>query len=250
MNGFFSGGLKRCPVCSNSTLQRFDCVKDISSSKPTDILICIKCYALINKSAYDVLDKITVAQAQTTDFYSGSRMEHDEIRLAILRAYGLLDYLSDRVDLTKRQTFLDFGAGRGFVAMAAAQRFKTAYACEPSTHLVTSILEDYPDDLAKPRVVPSIMDVPEGVDVLFMWHALEHLPAPTELWKAQSKRLNKGCIIFLQIPLFRLAYVVQSHYVFYTESSLSVWASGLGARVIEFAYDVENGFLTMIAKIV
>lgn len=245
------GRLAHCPVCFGRSLRRFDCIIDTTNLQPTDILVCGHCGALINAGAYEALGRVSIEQAQVTSFYSGSGMAHEDIRREISGASGLLDFLAENVALGDDQTFLDFGAGRGFVAMAAAQRFKASYACEPSTHLVTSILEDYPPELARPSVVPSIKEVPEGIDVLFMWHALEHLPTPTELWQVEGARLNPGCVIFLQIPLFRPAHIVESHYVFYTESSLTMWAaSALRANIIRFAYDVERGFLTMIAKIV
>jgi hypothetical protein len=96
--------------------------------------------------------------------------------------------------------------------------------------------------------VRDFSEITDTISVLFMWHTLEHLPDPTAFWTQHSNKLADDAIIFLQIPLYRPQHVVRSHYVFYTEKSLTQWAAALSAVPLHFGYDTENSFLAMIAR--
>jgi 2-polyprenyl-3-methyl-5-hydroxy-6-metoxy-1,4-benzoquinol methylase len=98
------------------------------------------------------------------------------------------------------------------------------------------------------EIVGDFSDLRTKIDVLFMWHVLEHLPEPTKFWRSHIHNLNDDALVFLQIPLYRPTSVCRPHYVFYTECSLKTWATAIRVQPVKFGYDLENGFLGMVGK--
>jgi 2-polyprenyl-3-methyl-5-hydroxy-6-metoxy-1,4-benzoquinol methylase len=245
--------LTRCPVCGSAELRKFDVTRDIDGNI-CDILMCVECSALLNSYAYESLHGSTAEQIQKTDLYAATSDDPPSFHLQeVKQADSYFQYLADcGIDVSRfgDQVFCDFGAGRGYVALAACQRFRSVVAQDWDTRGVSKIrdsLRSARSDYTNLDIVNDLANVQAKIDVLFMWHVLEHLPEPTQFWRSHAHRLNEGALIYLQIPLYRPAAVCRPHYVFYTERSLERWASEIGFRPINFGYDPERGFLGMIA---
>lgn len=245
--------VQRCPVCFDPRLTRFDRIRSMSGPD-TDILLCPGCLALVNESAYAGLAARSEKQIQMTDFYAVGDEPAEAHLEEITKCQPFFDYLLNEgfneTDFA-HQVFCDFGAGRGYVAMAAAQRFRTSYACEWDTASIGRIrdaLARADVTYANLHVARDMAEIKEPIDLLFMWHALEHLPNPTEFWRSRLGQLSDKAAIFLQIPLYRPQSVVDVHFVFHTEKSLSRWAKNIGFAPVKLAYDTDNGFLGMVAR--
>jgi 2-polyprenyl-3-methyl-5-hydroxy-6-metoxy-1,4-benzoquinol methylase len=215
----------------------------------TDIRQCRYCLALINGRAHDVLANDVIQNIQSTDYYySGALTQADALRQLKEKA-GILDYLYQKVSLPFEDlTFCDFGAGQGFVAMAAARRFRFSYICEfdrRSAEEVCSILGK-PENL---EIVGSLSDVQKPIDVFFMWHVLEHIPQPLAFLEASLPYLSPNCIFFLQCPGYRPDSIVDCHYTFFNEPSLRTLFAKAGVREIEIGFDVHNGFIGYLGQL-
>lgn len=245
--------IERCPVCFDPRLTRFDRIRSLSGPE-TDILLCPGCMALVNESAYAGLAARSEKQIQMTEFYAVGD-EPAEMHLEeIAKCQPFFDYLLNEgfneADFTD-QVFCDFGAGRGYVAMAASQKFQTSYACEwdtASIGRIRDVLGRAGVNYSNLRVARDMAEIKESIDLLFMWHALEHLPHPTEFWRARLDQLSEKAVIFLQVPSYRPQAVVDVHFVFHTEKSLTRWAKNIGFAPVKLAYDTNNGFLGMVAR--
>jgi 2-polyprenyl-3-methyl-5-hydroxy-6-metoxy-1,4-benzoquinol methylase len=238
--------LDSCPVCREKKLELFDKIEGLNQH--SDILICNTCHALIAVSSYDALKTKALEDVQNSHFYE----DYELARSAHIEGVESGD-ASIKVLLLKTgiepggKTFLDFGAGRGYTAIAATRHFKKVYASEIDIQHISSIAALF--ELNNLQIVQNLQSIKDPVDVLFMWHTLEHLPDPSEFWMKHASIFSRDAIIHLQIPLYRPGHVVDSHYIFYTEKSLSVWAfSSLKAKPVYFGYDMKNGFLEMIAR--
>jgi 2-polyprenyl-3-methyl-5-hydroxy-6-metoxy-1,4-benzoquinol methylase len=189
-------------------------------------------------------------QIQLTDFYVDAHThEPPVVEQRIVQSGHLLDSLHeydgrDRAELT----FLDFGAGAGEAACAATHRYKRSIACEWDLRALDRTIEAAPQYKKKVVRTKDIKQVAEQVDVVFMWHVLEHLPHPTRFWRQCANRLRHDAVFFVQIPLYRPAHVVNCHYTFFTERSISAWASCIGCDGITTMYDTGSGFLSFVAK--
>jgi hypothetical protein len=246
--------LTRCPVCGSAELRKFDVTPDIDGNI-CDILMCVECSALLNSYAYVSLHGLTAEQIQKTDLYAVTSDDPPSFHLQeVEQADSYFQYLADcGIDASRfgDQVFCDFGAGRGYVALAACRRFRSVIAQDWDTRGVSKIrdsLRSMGSDYTNLDIVDDLATVQAKIDVLFMWHVLEHLPEPTEFWRSHMHRLSEGALIYLQIPLYRPAALCRPHFVFYTERSLERWASEIGFRPINFGYDPERGFLGMIAR--
>jgi 2-polyprenyl-3-methyl-5-hydroxy-6-metoxy-1,4-benzoquinol methylase len=245
--------LTRCPVCGSAELRKFDVTPDIDGNI-CDILMCVECGALLNSYAYVSLHGLTAEQIQKTDLYAVTSDDPPSLHLQeVEQADSYFQYLADcGIDASRfgDQVFCDFGAGRGYVALAACRRFRSVIAQDWDTRGVSKIrdsLRSMGSDYTNLDIVDDLATVQAKIDVLFMWHVLEHLPEPTEFWRSHMHRLSEDALIYLQIPLYRRAALCRPHFVFYTERSLERWASEIGFRPINFGYDPERGFLGMIA---
>src|SRR5436190_8897856 len=246
--------LARCPVCVGTELRKFDEIRDIDRNVCI-ILMCLGCSALLNLHAYDSLRHSTEGQIQQTDVYAVTPDDPSDHHLReIQRAGAYFDYLAGCGIDTARfadQVFCDFGAGRGYVALAACQRFRSVIACDWDTRGVSGVvqsLNELGSHYENLEVIGDFGDLHTKIDVLFMWHVLEHLQEPTQFWRSRIHSLNDDALVFLQIPLYRPTSVCRPHYIFYTERSLEFWATAIEVQPIQFGYDIENGFLGMVGK--
>jgi len=129
---------------------------------------------------------------------------------------------------------VDFGCGRGLFLAEAAKRASEVMGVE----LQASYRQGLND-----QGIPCVRDlaeVPDGVDAIFMFHVLEHLPQPIEvLREARSKLARGGAIVievphardfmldFLNVEAFRDFTLWSQHLVLHTRESLG--------RMIRFA---------------
>ena len=239
--------LDRCPVCLTGKTEKFAETNNLTTHQPTDILRCSDCRALINVSAFKALWSDPAKDHQTVSFYSFDKTSRDEHESCIRAYRSVIDYLASQIDLAGRETFLDFGGGFGYAAFAASARFQRVIVCDSHPHLADAVRTLFANEYPNVVVVNDIENVSTRADVLFMWHVLEHLPEPTKMWRSLSHYLNPKCAIFVQIPEYDPRYVVDSHFIFYSEPSLRAWASAIGAYPIHFAPDTTLHFLSMIA---
>ncbi len=212
--------------------------------------ICRSCLAIVNGAAYDGLVKRDLRAIQATEFYSVPSSEGREFHQERLRDYEeILSWLWAQYSHDRSSaTFLDFGAGRGYAALAASRVCRHAIICEWDVRAAGAVLKDLGHTPENIEIVQELKNASRKADILFMWHVLEHLPAPTEWWVKNCDALSEHFTAFVQIPLYRPAYVQDVHYIFFGKQSLTAWASQINAEVKEFGYDLENGFLTMIAQ--
>ncbi|MFZ5784764.1 MAG: hypothetical protein ACOY4R_31600 [Pseudomonadota bacterium] len=236
-----------CSVCGSVNVLPFDKITSIEGTI-ADLACCTDCGAILNLAAYAALKEQDAKSVQRTDFYLPSSEEVVSASAKVEECAALFDYLQNITALPTNAVFCDFGAGRGYVALYASRLFRKSIACEWDTRSIDAVKSALPEIPRNFEVVADIDAVPEPIGLLFMWHSLEHLPMPTTFWKSREHALDRDAIIYLQVPLFRPAHVVDCHYVFYTERSLSRWAKEIGASPLNFGYDVQNGFLGMIAK--
>jgi sulfotransferase family protein len=87
------------------------------------------------------------------------------------------------------------------------------------------------------------------VDVLFMWHVLEHLPDPTAFWLKNRNILADRAELIVQVPMYRSDYVVDAHFVFFNEQSLRMWFSRIGGNLRRVLFDEENDFVTVVGNL-
>jgi len=241
--------LQPCPCCrAEGSLADFEQTRQIDGS-PTRLLICRACLALLDLGSYADIDTGDPAAAQAGDYYEVGALSAEEHLASIANAEeNILGYLLRRTSLDPQpRVFCEIGTGRGYAALAAARRFKSAYALDFDLRHITAVGNQigWPANL---HIGRALQDVDVKIDVLMGWHALEHIPQPLTFLEDARSRMNPGGYLFFQVPLFRPAYLVKSHYVFYNEAAMRSLMTKAGMNVIEIGFDEVNGFLTVIAQ--
>jgi hypothetical protein len=211
-----------------------------------DILQCGACFALSNSRAHDLLHNSDIKEVQRTDFYISSGLTKTQAQLELDSKSTILDYLFRKLDLPYHDlTFCDFGGGSGLVAYAAAKHFRKSYLCEfdmRSAEQVLSVL-DRPRNL---DIVQSLDEIAEPVDVMFMWHVLEHIPNPLDFLISAERHFSKNAIFFVQCPGFRPEAIVDCHYTFFNEPSFRNLFNKIGVKEVEIGFDSSNGFVSYL----
>lgn len=244
--------LTHCPVCDGRVLELFDKV-DVGPRGVASIYICRTCLALLNGAAYDALEGGEVADLQKTDFYTVGADEPADNHLDKIATFQqVLELFFQREQRPLSDlTFLDFGCGRGYAALAAAASCRRAVACDYDLAAFQSVVTSLRNAGSLPDNIVAIADLasaPDGFDIIFMWHVLEHLPYPSAFWRDRQRYLRPEATFIVQSPMFRPEYVINAHFVFFTEPSLQRWAQEIGAAAVEFRYDVPRAFIALHAR--
>lgn len=244
--------LTHCPVCDGRILTLFDRV-DVGPRGVASIYICRTCLALLNGAAYDALEEGEVADLQKTDFYTVRADEPAASHLDKIATYQqVLELFFQREPRRLSDlTFLDFGCGRGYAALAAAASCRRAVACDYDLTAFQSVAKSLRDAGSFPDNIVAINDIASAsdrFDITFMWHVLEHLPYPTAFWRDRQPHLRPEAAFIVQSPMFRPEYVINAHFVFFTEPSLQRWAEEIGAAAVDFRYDVPRAFIALHAR--
>jgi len=204
---------------------------------------------LLNLDSYAATDETNPAAAQSGDYYAVTDPGSDEHAAGIRNSEEhIIGYLLKQTSLDPAsRVFCEIGTGRGYATIAAALRFKAAYGLDFDLRHITSICDEvgWPSNL---HVGRTLHDVQQKIDVLMGWHALEHIPQPLAFLEEVRGRMNPDGHFFFQVPLFRNAYIVRSHYVFFNETAMRSLMKKLGMNVVEIGFDTALGFLTVIAQ--
>jgi Methyltransferase domain len=231
----------QCTVCGSLNLSRSDL--------PATLVRCEQCEAVLNEQAYAKLAASSIQELQESDFYNLANGEDQAEHLEKLAVYGrILDTLeSNEANLRGDGVFLDFGAGRGYAAMAATRFCRHCIICDMHPEIARTVLASL--DIKNVTIIDDVALAPYRADVLFMWHVLEHLPEPTAFWIRNRNILAEGAELIIQVPLYRLDYVVDAHFVFYNEKSMGAWFEKIGGNLRRILIDKENDFMTALGNL-
>lgn len=237
--------LSACPVCEGRDLFRFDQVP--RGEEAADIYACGQCSAILNCAAYSAAAASSAEAIQISDYRDVNDRTPQEHLAEIKVGESIVDTLLELSGFRAPNAFFDFGCGRGYTALAMSERCKRVIACEWVTRPVHRILSDFPGRFANVDVISDPGEVTEPADCLHMWHVLEHLAQPTQFWRQHARTLTPDATIFVQVPMYRPDYIVDCHYIFYNERSLTAWARKLSAEPTRFVFEPKVGFITMMA---
>ena len=182
-------------------------------------------------------------------FYGYSEEEFHSIPDLVSENIKILNPLLSYIKHIETRTFLEIGYGRGLSLIAASELgFREAIGVEHNSITFEETKKHF-NTKANIYTFNDIRCVAALADVLFMWHTVEHLPDPNRFLEEITPRLNDGCVFYLQVPEYRPAYLCETHYFFYNETSLSRLLSQHNFTIMETGYDVANQFVSVIARL-
>ena len=186
-----------CPLCDNTTSQKYMELKDHSVSKELFQLVqCTDCsFLYTNPRPYD---KDLEAYYQSDTYISHSQ-----------RSNGLLDslyYMARNIMLNKKRkwifkmigskpTLLDFGCGTGSFVNHLLSHDWDAWGVEPN-HNARSIANQNHN-----QVFQSLDTLPDKqFEIITLWHVLEHVSDLDAKLKELISRLNETGLMFIALP--------------------------------------------------
>jgi 2-polyprenyl-3-methyl-5-hydroxy-6-metoxy-1,4-benzoquinol methylase len=148
----------------------------------------------------------TAAEEQTRDVYEGGEYQARDFATG----YAVDDTIEERrrnarvrVEYVRRfkhgGALLDVGAAGGaFVLEAGAAGF-TARGVEPSPEFARHARETLGVDVADGRLEDAELD-PGSLDVITLWHVLEHIPDPVAARRECATALRRDGVLVLEVP--------------------------------------------------
>jgi len=252
-NSIATGSLRRCPACGEKGMfvkyqTRFDANKRVVTLE-----ICRHCTVIANvtdlaSSSHPNTDNYERQKDGSERFYavSESEMSREAVAKQVNARLGMMDFALSEVPVGfKREAFADLGAGAGYLAGAAARYFDRVYAIDFNTSILHS-LHHYFEERDKITISDSFHDV-SGMDMIVMWHTLEHMPQPLDCLRSVQAKLNKCGVVFFQCPMLRPEYVVSTHYVFFSECAVRVMCERAGFRDVKIWFDMDYDFISCMA---
>lgn len=166
------------------------------------------------------------------------------MRFAILTAYeGAKLKEIERLDLPPSARILDVGCGAGFFLTLLKGRGWVPVGVEPNRDLVNRAHKDLGLDVRLGTLSTAVLE-PSAFDVITLWHALEHDPAPADTLIQCYKLLKPGGRVVVQVPdnaswearrlkNYFWSNDIPRHLIFFTEATLTSLARKQGFEVAD-----------------
>jgi 2-polyprenyl-3-methyl-5-hydroxy-6-metoxy-1,4-benzoquinol methylase len=215
-----------------------------------DLWLCLGCGAVLNVTHLREAQADGAFldwQAESSDVFYSVTPEYLASVPAQVEADTFIDFLIGCCPECPRGTLLDFGAGRGITAAAAAKHFDRVYASDLSLKVLSKVHEVMPRR-EKVIVTNDHRTIPDRLDAVVALHVLEHLPFMRDTADDLIGRLNPGGVLLFQVPMLRNDYLVCVHYTFFNEACCRSFAHEAGLEVLGVWFDHELDFLTCIAR--
>ena len=242
---------KRCPCCAaTGTLDESEITRDING-RSAPLAVCSVCTAIVNMAELNAFASChsypeEKNRASSEEFYDLTR---EGIAQELSSYDRMIDFFETRCgDFTER-SLLDFGFGKGTFMLAAARRFKAVIGVDFNVTTFKQLCMTLPTPPSI-EVYTGLDAVPRTVDVVFAWHTLEHLTDVSGVLRTLRSLTNHDGWLIAQVPLFRPAYICSTHFVFLNRRSISLALDKSGYGLCEALYDIDNSFMTVLARCV
>jgi 2-polyprenyl-3-methyl-5-hydroxy-6-metoxy-1,4-benzoquinol methylase len=192
---------EQCPVCGASEFKSLFKVKDYTvSSEEFELEQCVSCGFVLTQ---DVPDEIAIGPYyQSNNYISHSDTQKGVINKMYHRVRNITlrskRNLVEKESGIKRGTLLDIGCGTGAFLNEMQQAGWKVGGLEPD-----SGARKMAEDLYGIQALPShelFSVIPQSVDVISMWHVLEHVHALNKYLDQIKTIIRPGGTIFIAVP--------------------------------------------------
>ena len=192
---------KECPLCQSKAIgKRFTCKDHFATGEMFDIFKCKECGFVFTQN---IPDEKEIARYYDSPTY----ISHSDTKKGIVnRLYHLVRSIMMRrkVSLMKRLTLLrngrivDYGAGTGSFAYEMQRKGWNVTAIEKSEQARAFAKEKHGIELQPEEAIKKIESC--SVDIVTMWHVLEHIQQADALWDEVHRILDETGIAVIACP--------------------------------------------------
>lgn len=229
-----------CRLCSGSNLKNFN----IGGH---ELVLCISCKIVYNKSFKDYLDDIEYYQNQ---YYLTKNKPYSEETRRIFRLPEQIKLIAAINHFRpEKGKILDFGCDRGYFLDEARRYGFQVAGVEQSTEALK-----YSNNIGL-DVRPNLHDFEIKFDIITMWHSLEHLSQPKQILEDFKKFLNDKGLLFIRVPDFGsmprkifgkkwIWFQPENHYFHYNLQSLRFLLENSGYEILFLQSQKPNNITT------
>jgi 2-polyprenyl-3-methyl-5-hydroxy-6-metoxy-1,4-benzoquinol methylase len=145
---------------------------------------------------------------------------------------------------------LELGCGRGCLLRALLDQGWNAQGSEPSSDLTQRAARIFGFENGRlftetiRETVARLSGIGEKVDVIFLWHVLEHLLQPIDALKNLKRILAQNGVVIAQVPLLDTRYIYPEHLFLASPATPNVLAQTAGFALSNFTVDASYNFLS------
>ena len=175
----------RCPICNCENIKAIH--NGTRDNPDIEVLKCEECEHIFLSTFDHILE----------DFYEKSKMRENKIDNKVWNEITLKDNLrraNDLDDFIRDCVVLDFGCGKGGFLDVANPLAKEIYGIELDKVIQKELSEKgY-------TIWSDLNECNKGVDIITMFHVIEHLINPIEILKECYDKLNIGGRLVIETP--------------------------------------------------
>ena len=232
-----------CGACQQEgRLHKYADVKSLDRSC-APLYICTACTAIYNASGeFDRQDVKAIQQewAEDPEFYKVP--ERDEFNQIIELCNGTFRFFQDELGVTFSGTYVEVGAGNGLRAASALNFFDRVFAFDHVRSRLEATKRIVDTDRYQLTDDQHIYGI--NADAILIWHAMEHLLSPGEVFDLCGRIMNSGGYLLVQVPILSAEHVYPGHYYFYNELAFTRMANHSGLKPVKFYFDLNINAIT------
>ena len=251
----------KCPLCQSSAIKkRFACVDEFATGEQFDIFECTACGLAFTQNVPDEKEIDRYYESPTYISHSNTskgfvnRVYHIVRRIMLQKKARKVEKLTG----LKSGKLLDYGAGTGHFARLMETRGWSVTAIEKNGKARELALKEFGFEMQSVEALSTIKD--KGLDVVTMWHVMEHIQEPDKMWDELHRILGDKGIAIIAVPNsasydalkykeYWAAYDVPRHLWHFTPGTIAQWGEKHGF-VLDGQYTMpfDGFYISMLSE--
>lgn len=251
----------KCPLCKSSAIKkRFACVDEFATGEQFDIFECTACGLAFTQNVPDEKEIDRYYESPTYISHSNTskgfvnRVYHIVRRIMLQKKARKVEMLTG----LKNGRLLDYGAGTGHFARLMETRGWSVMAIEKNGKARELALKEFGFEMLPVEALSTIKD--KELDVVTMWHVMEHIQEPDRMWDELHRILGDKGIAIIAVPNSAsydalkykehwAAYDVPRHLWHFTPSTIAQWGEKHGF-VLDGQYTMpfDGFYISMLSE--
>ena len=250
-----------CPLCKSKEIEkRFACKDMFATGEEFNIFECHECGLVFTQGVPD--EKEIGRYYESPSYISHSNTSkgvmnkaYHWVRSIMLRRKVAL---IGKLTLLKSGRLLDYGAGTGYFARSMAKAGWDVTAIEKSSQARELSQAEFGFEIFPEEHLADIGE--KELDVVTMWHVMEHIQDPDRMWKEIHRILDDTGIAVIALPNCKsydaqeykehwAAYDVPRHLWHFTPSTIMRWGEKHGF-ILERQYTMpfDGFYISMLSE--
>ncbi len=251
----------KCPLCKSGAIKkRFACIDNFATGESFDIYECKECGLVFTQGIPDEKEIGRYYESPTYISHSNTnrglvnRIYHLARRIMLQKKARLIQ----RLTLLKSGKILDYGAGTGHFARVMTAKGWDVTAIEKSDKARELALRKFGFEMLPTESLANIED--KSMDVVTMWHVMEHIQEPDKMWKELYRILDDTGIAIIALPNSAsydaqrykeqwAAYDVPRHLWHFTPSTIMHWGEKHGFLLErQYTMPFDGFYISMLSE--